>query len=87
VADAQAFGVPHPELGQEVAVWVRLKRGRRAGETELVEFAAGRLQPERRPRHLKIVDAFPLTQLGKVKKLEMAEAYARELAGKKPGGA
>jgi fatty-acyl-CoA synthase len=87
VADAQAFGVPHPELGQEVAVWVRLKQGRQAAEAELMEFAAGRLAEARRPRHLKIVDAFPLTQLGKVKKLEMAETYARELAEKKPSGA
>ena len=76
---AQVFGVPHPELGQEVAAWVKLEPGARAQAGELLSWCAERLEPGQVPVHLKLVDQFPMTSLGKIQKYRLSRLYAREL--------
>src|SRR5205814_3111367 len=59
VAEAVAFGVPHPAWGEEVAAAVVLKS--EASEKELAAFARERLADYKVPRKLFIVDAIPRT--------------------------
>jgi fatty-acyl-CoA synthase len=80
VVDAQVIGVPDERLGEELMAWVRLREGAEPLTPEaLREFCAGRLAHYKVPRYVKVVDAFPMTVTGKVRKVEMREASVQEL--------
>jgi fatty-acyl-CoA synthase len=81
VVDAQVIGVPDAKYGEELMAWVRLRDGAApmtAGS--LREFCAGRLAHYKIPRYVHVVDEFPMTVTGKVRKVEM-RAAAIELLG------
>ncbi|MFM7144855.1 MAG: AMP-binding protein, partial [Actinomycetales bacterium] len=74
ILDAQVIGVPDATYGEELAAWIRLRPG--AGPLtieELRSFCAGQLAHYKVPRYLKIVDEFPMTVTGKVRKVQMRE--------------
>ncbi|QXJ23258.1 AMP-binding protein [Actinomadura graeca] len=76
IVDAQVIGVPDDRYGEELMAWVRLRDGA-AGLTaeSLREFCRGRLAHFKIPRYVHLVDAFPMTVTGKVRKVQMrAEA-------------
>ncbi|MFO7783452.1 MAG: AMP-binding protein [Desulfatiglandales bacterium] len=78
VAEAQVFGFLHPDSGLEMAAWIRPKKGVRLSLDEVAAQVEARLPPEKRPRHYKLVDAFPTTRSGKVQKFKLAEAAIKE---------
>lgn len=81
VAETAAVGVPDPTMGEEVALFVRLRDGMGATPEALRAWARGRLAHYKIPRHCWIVDAFPLTVTGKVQKFRLRElAQARVAA-------
>ncbi len=65
VAEAAAFGVTHPRLGEDVAAAVVLRPGASATESELRAWAAARLAAFKVPRRIAIVDAIPKSATGK----------------------
>ena len=74
IVDAQVIGVPDERYGEELMAWVRL----RPGATELTaeslrEFCANKLAHYKIPRYVHLVDEFPMTVTGKVRKVEMRE--------------
>ena len=74
VVDAQVIGVPDERYGEELMAWVRLREGAQTLTTEaLRDFCAGRLAHYKVPRYVKVVDEFPMTVTGKVRKVEMRE--------------
>jgi fatty-acyl-CoA synthase len=82
ILDAQVIGVPDERYGEELMAWVRLRPG--APEltvTALREFCTGKLAHYKIPRYLHIVDEFPMTVTGKVRKVEMRERAADLLPG------
>ncbi|WP_409330694.1 AMP-binding protein [Trujillonella humicola] len=80
VVDAQVIGVPDERYGEELMAWVRLREGAAPLTAEgLREFCAGRLAHYKVPRYVKVVDAFPMTVTGKIRKVEMREVSVREL--------
>ena len=81
IADVQVIGVPDERYGEELMAWIRI----REGETPLTiddvrAFCQGRLAHYKVPRYVHIVDEFPMTVTGKVRKVEM-RAQAVELLG------
>ncbi|MEZ5967193.1 MAG: AMP-binding protein [Planctomycetota bacterium] len=83
VADVAVFGVADPRLGEDVAAWVRLHEGEHADREELREFARARMAHFKVPRHLWIVQEFPMTVTGKIQKFKMrdtAEEWLRREA-------
>ncbi len=81
ILDAQVIGVPDLRYGEELMAWIRM----RPGATELTadtlrEFCSGRLAHYKIPRYVRVVDEFPMTVTGKVRKVEMRER-AVELLG------
>ena len=72
VAQALAFALPHPRLGEEVAAAVVLKEGARAGERQLAAFVAGRLAAFKVPRRLLFLDELPKGATGKPQRLGLA---------------
>jgi fatty-acyl-CoA synthase len=72
VLDAQVVGVPDLKYGEELCAWVILREGAPELTAEaLREFAAGKLAHYKIPRYVVVVDQFPMTVTGKVRKVEM----------------
>jgi fatty-acyl-CoA synthase len=74
ILDAQVIGVPDAKYGEELCVWVTLRDGAEPLTAEKVkEFASGKLAHYKIPRYVMVVDEFPMTVTGKVRKVEMRE--------------
>jgi fatty-acyl-CoA synthase len=74
ILDAQVIGVPDPVYGEELMAWVRLRPGASALTAEdMRSFCSGQLAHYKIPRYVHIVDEFPMTVTGKVRKVEMRE--------------
>jgi len=65
VAAAAVVGRPDAVLGEEVVAFVALREGAAADRDALLAHAAGALAAHKRPRELHVVDAVPLTSVGK----------------------
>jgi fatty-acyl-CoA synthase len=80
VVDAQVIGVPDERYGEELMAWVRLREGaEELTPAALREFCAGKLAHYKVPRYVKVVDSFPMTVTGKVRKVEMRQVSVEEL--------
>jgi fatty-acyl-CoA synthase len=74
VLDAQVIGVPDAKYGEELCAWVTLRAGAEPLTAESVRaFATGKLAHYKIPRYVMVVDEFPMTVTGKVRKVEMRE--------------
>ena len=71
VAEAAVIGLPHPELGEEVAAAVTLKPGASATPDELRDHVKRQVAAYKYPRKVWIVDALPKTSTGKIVKREI----------------
>jgi fatty-acyl-CoA synthase len=74
IADVQVIGIPDERFGEELMAWVVLKPGAELDLEGLRGFCAGKIAHFKVPRHLKLVDEFPMTITGKVQKFRMREA-------------
>jgi fatty-acyl-CoA synthase len=74
ILDAQVIGVPDATYGEELMAWVRLRPGAAELTAEsLRAFCTGQLAHYKIPRYVHIVEEFPMTVTGKVRKVEMRE--------------
>jgi fatty-acyl-CoA synthase len=74
ILDAQVIGVPDAKYGEELMVWVRLRAGAPELTAEALRaFCTGQLAHYKIPRYVHIVEEFPMTVTGKVRKVEMRE--------------
>jgi fatty-acyl-CoA synthase len=81
IEDAQVVGVPDDVYGEELCAWIRMRQGRPPLTADAVRaYASGKLAHYKIPRYVHIVDEFPMTVTGKVRKVEMRERSA-ELFG------
>lgn len=71
VAEAAVIGLPHEQLGEEIAAAVALKPGASATSEELRDFVKERLAAYKYPREVWIVDALPKTATGKILRREV----------------
>ncbi|MCX5253015.1 AMP-binding protein [Streptomyces canus] len=79
IADVQVVGVPHERYGEEVLACVIPRDPAQPPTLEdLRGFCEGRLAHYKIPSRLRILDAFPMTVSGKVRKVELRETYAQE---------
>jgi fatty-acyl-CoA synthase len=75
IADVQVIGVPDARYGEELMAWIVLRPGAQPPSADAVrEFCTGRLAHYKIPRYVHVVDGFPMTVTGKVRKVEMREA-------------
>jgi len=74
VVDAQVIGVPDERYGEELMAWLRVRPGATIDVDAVRAFCTGRLAHYKIPRYVYVVEEFPMTVTGKVRKVEMREA-------------
>lgn len=79
VAQAVAFAVPHPTLGEDVAAAVVLRANATASAAEIRELAFQRLAAFKVPSRVVLVDAIPKGPTGKIQRIGLADKLTREL--------
>ncbi|MFX0576787.1 AMP-binding protein [Nocardia nepalensis] len=81
ILDAQVIGVPDPKYGEELMAWIRMKAGTTPLDADAVRaFCTGKLAHFKIPRYVHIVEEFPMTVTGKIRKAEMRELASELLA-------
>ncbi len=74
IADVQVIGVPDVKYGEELMAWIVMRPGAEPLTAEqLREFCAGSLAHYKVPRYTHVVNGFPMTITGKIRKVEMRE--------------
>lgn len=79
VVQAQVFGIPDAHLGEEVAMWVMVKPGSLAEPEAIKDWLKEKVAYFKVPRHIRIVQEFPMTVTGKIQKFVMREKMIEEL--------
>ena len=82
ILDAQVVGIPDPKYGEELVAWIRMREGAPELDAESVaRFCTGRLARYKVPRYVHIVEEFPMTVTGKVRKVDIRSASVRLFGG------
>ena len=80
VEDVQVVGVPDAKYGEELCAWIKVRAGCEPLDADAVRaFATGKLAHYKIPRYVMVVDDFPMTVTGKIRKVEMREKSTAEL--------
>jgi long-chain acyl-CoA synthetase len=78
VAAAAVVGRSDERLGEEVIAFVALRPGSAATQEELIAHAKANLAATKYPREIRVVEAIPLTSVGKVDRKRLRE-HVREV--------
>jgi len=77
ILEVAVFGVPHKDLGEEVAAVILLKEGAQIDASAIKEFVKERVAPYKYPRIIKIVkEPLPKSGSGKILKKEIRKQYS-----------
>ncbi|MBZ5739586.1 AMP-binding protein [Nocardioides mangrovi] len=80
VEDVQVIGVPDEKYGEELCAWIKMRAGADPLDADAVRaYATGRLAHYKIPRYVLVVEEFPMTVTGKVRKVQMREETAQQL--------
>ena len=78
IQDVQVVGVPDEKYGEQLMACVIMKDGVEPLTVDAVrEFATGRIAHFKIPAYVRVLDAFPMTVSGKVRKVELREEGAK----------
>ena len=79
IADVSVYAVKSEFFGEEVAAAIRPHPGATIDAAEVMRFCQDRLARFKVPRHIRIVDGFPMTASGKIQKFKLRELHEAEL--------
>ena len=79
VVRAVAFAVPHPTLGEDLAMAVVLQPGKSTDERNLREYLFERLAAHNVPSRIVIVESIPKGPTGEIQRVGLAESLAGAL--------
>ncbi|MEO7006172.1 MAG: AMP-binding protein [Terrimesophilobacter sp.] len=78
IQDVQVIGVPDAKYGEELAACVILKPGAAPlTAADVAEFGHGKLAHYKIPRYVEILEEFPMTISGKIRKVQLREDFAK----------
>jgi len=78
ILEVAVFGVPHDDLGEEVAAVVVLKEGTKIDTKAIQKFVKERVAPYKYPRIIKILqEPLPKSGTGKILKKEIRKLYTK----------
>jgi fatty-acyl-CoA synthase len=79
VTDVQVVGVPDPRYGEAVMAFVIAREGVTLDGDAVRAFCQGQIAHYKVPRHVLVVDEFPMTVTGKVQKFKLREQAVEQL--------
>ncbi|SIQ93660.1 MULTISPECIES: AMP-binding protein [Acidiphilium] len=79
VAGASVFAVPDARFGEVPCAWIQPAAGESVTAEEIVAFCEGQIAHYKIPRHIRIVEGFPMTVTGKIQKFIMRDIMVAEL--------
>jgi fatty-acyl-CoA synthase len=80
ISDVQVIGVPDEKYGEEILACVILRDpGDSLTVDEVADFCGGQLAHYKVPRYVRLVESFPMTVSGKVRKVEMRSWAVEQL--------
>jgi fatty-acyl-CoA synthase len=80
IEDVQVIGVPDQKYGEELCAWIKMKADAKPLDAEAIRaFCQGRLSHYKIPRYVMVVEEFPMTVTGKIRKVQMREESTEQL--------
>ncbi len=79
VMDIAIVGLPDTVLGEISCACIRVKQGMKVTEKELKQFIKEKIADYKIPDRILLVDDFPMTPSGKIKKIELQKRLRTEL--------
>ncbi len=81
VLEATAIGIPHPQRGEAVKVFIVLKPGETATEQEMIEYCHDKLAKYKWPTEIEFRDELPKSNVGKVLKKDLRAEELKKRQG------
>ena len=80
VAVREIVGVPDEKYGEELMAWLRLKDvAPQPNSNNIREFCTGRIAHYKIPRYVRVINEFPMTVTGSIRKVELHELGIKQL--------
>jgi len=79
IAEAQVFGIPDAKYGEQVCAWVQIRPGSTVTPEDVCAYCKGQITHFKIPKHVKLVEEFPMTVTGKMQKFVMRDMMIEEL--------
>ena len=79
VQDVQVFGIPDEKFGEVSCAFLVLKDGEKATAEGITNWLREEIAHYKIPKHVRIVDEYPMTVTGKAQKFLMRKAMMKEL--------
>jgi fatty-acyl-CoA synthase len=76
---AAVVGLRDARLSEVAVAFVRARPGQHVTEAELIEYCRGKIASFKTPRHVVVVEEFPMTSSGKIQKVKLREEASRRL--------
>jgi len=73
IQEVAVFGIPDEKYGEAVVAWIRLREGEAIDAGGIREYCNEQIAYYKVPKHILIVDEFPMTVTGKIQKFIMRE--------------
>jgi len=71
--------VPDERFGEAVAAWIKVREGEILDTEEVREYCSDQIAYYKVPKHIMIVDEFPMTVTGKIQKFIMRDKTIEQL--------
>jgi len=79
IQEVAVFGVPDKRFGEAVAAWIKLREGESMDADAIRDYCNEQIAYYKVPKHIIIVDEFPMTVTGKIQKFIMREKTIENL--------
>jgi fatty-acyl-CoA synthase len=73
VQQVAVVGLPDERLGEVAVAYVQRREGAALDAEEVLGYCRGKVASFKLPRHVVFIDAFPMTESGKIRKAELRE--------------
>ncbi|XP_022658791.1 acyl-CoA synthetase family member 2, mitochondrial-like isoform X4 [Varroa destructor] len=77
IAEAHVLGVFDERFGEEICAWIKLRPDTWLSAGSVIRYCAGKLQNIKIPKHVVFASGFPRTNVGKVSKKLLREAFEK----------
>jgi len=79
IEDVYVVGVPDKRMGEELCACVKLRKGYELNANELRQYCKNKISHFKIPKYVEIVNEFPMTVTGKIKKNVLANIMRQKL--------